>query len=134
VLNAYDGRPADADMQTVKRRFLSNIKLTGTADKVRLVEVRSDDGLCALPASSYECIYIDGSHRAPDVLSDAVLSFRLLRPAGLLIFDDYHIARIRGEEPSLEDPKLAVDAFLAVYARRLEIVWAGYQLAVRKRE
>jgi Methyltransferase domain len=134
IWHPRDGRPAGTDMQAVKRRFLSNINLTGAADKVRLIEARSDDGLCALPTSSYDCIYIDGSHRAPDVLSDAVLSFRLLKPTGLLIFDDYQIARIRGEEPSLDDPKLAVDAFLAVYARRLEIVWAGYQVAVRRRE
>jgi len=129
-----DGGPVGADMHAVKRRFLSNIELAGAADKVRLIEARSDDGLCTLPTSSYDCVYIDGSHRAPDVLSDAVLSFRLLKPAGLLIFDDYQIARRRGGEPSLDDPKLAIDAFLAVYARRLEIVWAGYQVAVRKRE
>jgi predicted O-methyltransferase YrrM len=130
----WDGKPADTDMQIVKRRFLSNIKLTGAAEKVRLIETRSDDGLCGLAPSSYDCIYIDGSHRAPDVLSDAILSFRLLKPAGLLIFDDYHIARIRKKEPSLDDPKVAIDAFLAIYAGRLEIVWAGYQVVVRRRE
>ena len=128
-----DGRPAGTDMQVIKHRFLSNIELTGAASKVRLIEARSDDGLCALPTLSYDCIYIDGSHRAPEVLSDAVLSFRLLKPAGLLIFDDYHIDRSRGKEPSLDDPKLAIDAFLRIYAGRLEIVWAGYQMAVRRR-
>lgn len=134
IWHQREGRPAGTDMQAVKRRFLLNIKLAGAVDKVRLIEARSDDGLCTLPTSSYDFVYIDGSHRAPDVLSDAVLSFRLLKPGGLLIFDDYRIARHQGKEPSLDDPKLAIDAFLAVYARRLDIVWAGYQIAVRKRE
>ena len=32
-------------------------------------------------------MYIDGSHAARDVISDAVLAWALLRPGGVLIFD-----------------------------------------------
>ena len=37
---------------------------------------------------SFDFIYVDASHRAPDVLLDAVLAFQLLRIGGLIIFDD----------------------------------------------
>ena len=39
--------------------------------------------------NNFDLIYIDASHYAPDVLSDAVLAFKLLKPGGILIFDDY---------------------------------------------
>jgi hypothetical protein len=89
VWQVCDGRPAGTNMRAVKHRFHSNIERSGAAHKVRLFEMRSDVALCTLPRSSYDFIYIDGSHRGADVLSDAVLSFRLLKRAGLLIFDDY---------------------------------------------
>jgi hypothetical protein len=127
------GRPAGTDMGVVKARFHRNVAATGAAEKVRLIEAPSDVALPGLPMSSYDCIYVDGSHRAADVLCDAVLSYRLLKPAGLLIFDDYGFAAAQGDQPSLDDPKPAVDAFVAIYARRLEVVWCGYQLAVRRR-
>jgi predicted O-methyltransferase YrrM len=130
---ASDGRPVQADMRAVKRRFHANIEASGSAYKVRLIEARSDVALCALALSSYDCIYVDGSHRAADVLSDAVLFFRLLKPNGLLIFDDYRLARSRGHRPSSADPRIGIEAFLAAYARRLDLVWRGYQLAIRRR-
>ena len=37
----------------------------------------------------FDLIYVDGSHQAPDVLTDAVLAFQLLRVGGIIIFDDY---------------------------------------------
>jgi predicted O-methyltransferase YrrM len=37
----------------------------------------------------FEFIYIDGSHQAPDVISDAILSFHLLKSGGVIAFDDY---------------------------------------------
>ena len=54
-----------------------------------------------LPLESFDIIYIDGSHAVNDVLEDAVLSFRLLKPEGILIFDDYRWvgALVRGREP-----------------------------------
>jgi hypothetical protein len=132
VWQPRDGRPVAADMQQVKRRFLTNVEAVGGTQKVRLIEARSDVALRSLPLNSYDCIYIDGSHRAADVLTDAVLSFGLLRLGGLMIFDDYLLAESLGHPPSLDDPKRGIDAFTAVYARRLDIVLCGYQLAIRR--
>lgn len=78
---------------------------------------------------SFDVIYIDGSHLAPDVLSDAVLSWRLLKVGGLLIFDDYHWTP---DEPGEQGPRVAIDAFLACMRGRFELVAKGAQVAVRK--
>jgi hypothetical protein len=135
VWPSWSGRPRRARMDRVKHRFHANVAASSGAAKVRLIEARSDAALVGLPASSYHCAYVDGSHRAADVLSDAVLCFRLLRPAGLLILDDYGM----GDDLDAPDarapalPRRGIDAFLSAYADRVEVVMVGYQLALRKR-
>lgn len=77
-------------------------------------------------------MYVDGSHLAPDVLTDAVLAFRAVRPGGLIVFDDYELAAGCGAEPSRDDPKIAVDAFLACFAGQVEVLHKGFQVIVRR--
>lgn len=74
-------------------------------------------------------IYVDAAHDAMNVLRDAVLAFELLAVGGIMIFDDYEWKVMRDE---IDRPKLAVDSFLACYARRVEIVGMGWQVALRK--
>jgi hypothetical protein len=83
---------------------------------------------------SFDLIYVDGSHQAPDVLSDAVLAFMLLRPGGLLIFDDYLWSMEgAGRQDFYQLPKPAIDAFVNIYQRKLTVLGAPlYQLYVRK--
>lgn len=75
--------------------------------------------------------YIDGAHDAHNVLRDAVLAFELLKGGGVMIFDDYQWEVM--PEP-VERPKMAIDAFLACYAKQIEIIGlGGWQVAIRKR-
>ena len=37
---------------------------------------------------NFDLIYIDGSHRAADVLFDAIESYNILKKDGILFFDD----------------------------------------------
>ena len=89
-------------------------------------EVLRDDRLAP---GSFHFAYIDGSHRAREVLEDTVLAFRLLRTGGLLIFDDY------GWEDAPEEterPRLGIDAFLSVYRGAYSLLHQGYQVAIEK--
>jgi predicted O-methyltransferase YrrM len=83
---------------------------------------------------SFDLIYVDGSHQAPDVLSDAILAFMLLRPGGVLIFDDYLWSMgDPGKQDFYQLPKPAIDAFVNIYQRKLKVVGAPlYQLYVQK--
>jgi cephalosporin hydroxylase len=75
-------------------------------------------------------IYIDGSHTAKDVLTDACMAWPLLKQGGLMVFDDY----LWGESRDiLHRPRLAVDFFVNIFAESLDIVHIGYQYAVRKK-
>ena len=59
----------------------------------------------------YDLIYIDASHLAKHVLSDAVMSFPLLRPGGVMIFDDY-----------LSSAKIGIDSFVNIYFDDLTLI------------
>ena len=79
------------------------------------------------PADS---VYIDAGHGSQDVLRDSVLAWELLKVGGVMIWDDYLWNWF--PEP-VDNPKMAIDAFLACYARHLTILRpTGYQIAVQK--
>lgn len=74
-------------------------------------------------APVFDVVYIDGSHQAPDVLTDAVMAFQLLRVGGLMIFDDYIWSmEPPGRQDPLNMPKPAIDAFLNIFQRKMLIV------------
>ncbi len=78
----------------------------------------------------YDFIYIDGSHVAKDVMTDACMAWPLLKQGGIMVFDDY----LWGESRDiLHRPRLAVDFFVNLFAEELDIVHIGYQFAVRKK-
>ncbi|MDX1374723.1 MAG: class I SAM-dependent methyltransferase [Burkholderiales bacterium] len=130
-----DGAAA-SDMKAVEGRFTYNVQLAIDAvpNPVELVvhKESSDMALARLLAAGkrnyFDFVYIDGSHQAPDVLADAVLAFRLLRVGGLLAFDDYLWAEKLpyGKDP-LRCPKPAIDAFVNLNFRRLNVVPASPQ-------
>jgi len=116
--------------------FDANMEASGVADKVTKLVGPSAQELRKLSGAEYHVIYIDGSHTADDVLLDAALSWDLLAPGGVLIFDDYAWEGRRGSAPLPEElrPQLAIDAFVTANRYSLELVHRGYQLIVRKRE
>lgn len=79
----------------------------------------------------FDFIYVDGGHDADIVLADAVMSFGLLRPGGVMLFDDY----LWDHDPDfMMRPKLSVDAFINACYKHIEIIGQGYQMAIRKKE
>ena len=78
---------------------------------------------------NFDFIYIDGSHIAKDVLTDACMAWPLLRNNGIMVFDDYLWGDM--SRPN-HVPKPAVDAFVNIFIEQLKIVHVGYQMIVRK--
>ena len=103
-----------------------NLKTSGHSTKVRILKGRSQEKLRELKPDSFDVIYVDGSHDAADILSDAVQSWELLKVGGILFFDDY------GAQGYEIPPKLAIDSFVKVYAKRLEVIHKDYQLHIKK--
>jgi SAM-dependent methyltransferase len=122
--------PFEGDL---KSRFLANLKSSGEGHKVTVIVGYSQIELRKLPLESYDIAYIDGSHAAADVLEDAVLTWRLLKPGGLLIFDDYPLQGWKKVEPIEERPGPGMLAFYTFYGRHFEVVHVGWQLILRKK-
>ena len=71
----------------------------------------------------FNFIYVDGSHLAKDVLTDAVLAWQILEPGGYLAFDDYTwTEKPRQEANPLDNPRLAIDAFYTIFRREAVIL------------
>jgi len=96
--------------------FVSNLRLSGATDKVCIRRGYSQIMLRKEPLDAYDIIYIDGSHLPKDVLTDAVLSWWLLKKGGILIFDDYLY------KDGAAAPEAAIDAFLSFFKDELNIL------------
>jgi predicted O-methyltransferase YrrM len=115
--------------------FDENIAASGAASRVERLAGPSGLVLRRLPPEpAFDFIYIDGSHQPLAVLEDAVLSWRLLRPGGLMAFDDYEMAARRlADFSGIARPDIGIDAFLSAAADQLEVVLKGFQVIVRKK-
>lgn len=130
VIDTFKGGAEHKGMNLfgLKEKFLENIK--PWQNRVHLSIGYSSNVLRINKWEQvFDVIYIDGSHLACDVLSDAVLSWFLLKQEGLIIFDDYKWIRGGSE---LERPKLGIDCFLVCFKNQYEILEKGYQIVIRK--
>jgi predicted O-methyltransferase YrrM len=127
------------ELGDLRQRFERNVAAVGSPAAVETRQGESIVELSALvaarPAPQFDFISIDASHRACDVLGDAVLAFRLLRPGGVMAFDDYLWSPFRrGSEDPLSTPKMAVDAFTDIFSRQARVLpnFPLYQLYLQK--
>jgi predicted O-methyltransferase YrrM len=105
--------------------------LAGLADRVEKVKGSSTSVLPRLGVAGrrFDLAYVDGSHMAADVYSDAVLTWSVMDPGGIVIFDDYEWDLMRNED---ERPRLGIDAFLMTVAGQYRELRRAYQLIVAK--
>jgi predicted O-methyltransferase YrrM len=128
------------DMSAVEQRFHRNVTLALNKAKPKTVKFysfrdKSANALAGMLATTpdtrepFDFIYIDGSHQAPDVITDACMSWEFLAVGGVMVFDDYGW----GEPlPPTHKPKLAIDAFIDIYKERLHLIHKSYQLIIQK--
>ena len=116
--------------QSVEERFDRNIARTGHPEKVRKLVGKSQSALRSLVPNSFHLVYIDGSHIASDVLEDAMLSWRLVKVGGLIVFDDYGYQFPDGivDQPA----KIAIDAIIQIFGRKVKVMHQGYQMFLEK--
>jgi predicted O-methyltransferase YrrM len=123
------------DMAGTEERFKNNISLVmgnfvdRTVQSIKSTSVEALGGLIT-QKKQFDFIYIDGSHVAKDVLTDACMAWPMLKPKGFMVFDDY-MWKPQGFT-LLQRPKVAIDAFVNMFDDELNIAHSGYQLIVRK--
>lgn len=132
----------EEDMSEVEKRFIHNRQVAWKkffGRDVKMLKGSSVDMLAFLitkakdpewPFYPFAFIYIDGSHQAKDVLTDACMAWQLLAPGGIMVFDDYLWGNPRDV---LHRPKIAIDAFTNIFAEELQVIHSGYQLIVKRK-
>jgi predicted O-methyltransferase YrrM len=113
----------------IEQRFDANIAEFG--ERVVKINLPSSVALpqLGISRSKFDIAYIDGSHRSADVYSDGVLTWPMIVPGGIVIFDDY---RWHDMADSLGNPKLGIDAFLRAFKGQYRIIHDDYQIAIKK--
>jgi len=114
-----------------KAEFQFDSNLAALADRIEKIKGSSTRVLPELGIAGrrFDLAYIDGSHMAADVYSDAILTWPMMEPGGIVIFDDYEWGMMHEEH---ERPKLGIDAFLATLGGHYQELCRGYQIAVAK--
>lgn len=121
---------ADGYLKSIEERFDFNIEQTRHPEKVRKLVGKSQVVLRSLIPNGYQLVYIDGSHIASDVLEDTLLTWGLVQVGGVIIFDDYgfQFPQTIEENP----PKVALDMFLTVFKKKINLRHQGYQIILEK--
>ena len=120
------------DLIGLRRQFEDNIQeAKGESQYVKVIQDVSYNGLaeCIAKGMEFDFIYIDGSHQATDVLTDACMAFGMLKKGGVMLFDDYLWDDVDGV---LHRPKIAVDAFVNIFADQCRVSVVGYQQGITK--
>lgn len=126
---------ANVDMAAAEARFEANIqRARGRVGMRDVIKIKSSSSKALAQQLSgvavpFDFIYIDGSHQAPDVLSDAVMAWKLLKLGGIMVFDDYLWGDPR---VPLHRPKIAIDAFMNIYGAQINVMNIGLQMAIKK--
>lgn len=87
----------------------------------------SSDKFFGSNEKTYNFIYIDGDHRAPQLTLDALNAFKVLERGGILVFDDY------GDTDIGYDCKKPIDYFLDLLQIHFTVIEKGYQVWLRKK-
>lgn len=133
VIDTFEGsvehKDRALDVSKMMENFKENVKPFEEKIEIDIHQGMSQDELTIFEECTFNFIYVDGSHRAPDVLTDAVMAFRTLRGGGLMIFDDYGWAKYKDERMN---PKIAIDAFLEVFKNEYILIDKARQVVIEK--
>lgn len=123
-IGSSDLPEADFDFNKIKSNFRHNLE-SNENKNVEYICKYSTDGLTDLinQGIKADLIYIDGDHKAGEVLTDLVLSWKLLNVGGVIICDDstsWRFIDANGACSPHMSPRLAIESFISCYWDRLK--------------
>lgn len=137
AVDTFQGSPeyTHTDFNKIEKQFWKNIRATGRASQVEVRKLNSYDALVGMnytyKTPFLDCIFVDASHEAQDVISDGILSFSLLKVGGIMVFDDYVWNKLVQVHYR---PKLAIDAFLDLMKPQIQVLVKKRQVIIKKRD
>ena len=97
---------------------------------VKPMRFESEFYLTYMADMTFDFIYIDGDHTADAVYRDALGSWKILKPGGILAFDDYTWGD--GLLDQTKAPRPGIDNFLGQMEGEYELLEKGNQVWIRK--
>jgi cephalosporin hydroxylase len=126
------------DFNVVQSNFVSNLEACQHKN-VEYIRKHSKQGLIDLinQGVQAEFAYIDGDHKAAEVLEDLVLTWQLLAVGGVVLCDDTTTWKYKdnnGTYSAQMSPRMAVEMFLQCNWHKIQILSLpdGSQTAFRK--
>jgi hypothetical protein len=124
----YEQYPEYKDTQNTNySKFIHNISQLHYTDlnKIHIHRMKSEEYAKRFQDESFDIIYIDGNHEKLFVFEDAMISHKMIKKGGWLVFDDVHDKQV------LE----AVQMFVNLYRESCydEIVIKNGQVFMRRR-
>lgn len=80
----------------------------------------------------YDFIYVDASHMADDTFVDAYWAHRMLKPGGIIIFDDFGWSDPNRKGMN-DSPKFGIQSFVTLYEEEYDVVLNNYQVGLVKK-
>jgi hypothetical protein len=136
VVDVFKGSPEETgmnglDLDTIRDRFEFNT--SKRSKKITILEGYSNEVLRQFkPEPIFDVAYIDGTHTAYGTLEDAILVHHLIKPGGLIIFDDYGWKDPNRPSPT-DSPQLGIDCFCAAFKDFYDVLVVSYQVTIRKK-
>lgn len=123
-----NGNGGNGSTENLLDRFLENISPYKNRITVHIGE--SAGHVRQFEKELFDMIYVDGSHQAKHVLTDAIQGFYSLKHGGVMVFDDYEWHAY--PDPNL-CPQKGVNIFLDLFGDELNIIHKEYQLIIIKK-
>jgi len=111
----------------VFNNFKNNTK--DYSDKLKIIKNTSQE-FFSNNKSKFDLIYIDGSHKYEDVLSDGRNALKCLNKKGIIIFDDFLWGKIQKIN---QTPTFAIMNFLYESKDEIKILYLNYQIIIQKK-
>jgi len=111
-----------------EKLFYKNTSLF--SNRIKVLKGRSSDKLLELLKlnETFHFIYVDASHKCMDVFMDAMISWKLLKIGGIMVFDDYRF----NKGDILNSPYEAIEQFKRNYSEDFVIIAEDYRVYVKK--
>jgi predicted O-methyltransferase YrrM len=104
-------------------------KRIGVLKSVVRLRMTSNEYFAGNNIIRFDFIYIDGDHTAEQVAKDAENAWKLLKPEGIMAFDDYMWGQ---DMPEHLTPRPAIDDFLNNHVGEYSILNKDYQVWIQK--